>query len=324
MDEANRNLTVNKLSEKQIARAVKNSGLRRAIIRDRWLYIMLAIPLLHIFVFQYIPLYGILIAFQDYNSYLGFFRSKWVGLKHFEGIVTDEYFRKVFFNTVRIGTVSFVFSFPAPILLALLLNEVKHMVYKKSVQTLTYLPHFISAVAICGMVVLMLEPETGLINIIAKAITGKSTYFMIESQWFIPVYVITGIWQSTGFSAIIYMAALSGIDPTLYESAVIDGANRFQRAIYITLPSIKPTVTMLLILGMPAIISVNFEKVLLLYRPIIYDVADVVPTYMYRRALLGADFSYGTAIGFFFSLLSLGLIAAANTVSKKLTETSLW
>jgi putative aldouronate transport system permease protein len=154
--------------------------------------------------------------------------------------------------------------------------------------------------------------------------TGESVYFITESKWFIPIYITMNIWKGTGFSAIIYIAALSGIDPTLYESAVIDGANRFQKAWYITLPSIKPTITMLLILGMPALIGVNFEQVLLLYRPITFEVADVVPTYMFRRGLLGGDFGYGTAVGFSFSLLSLALIFTANTISRKFSETSLW
>lgn len=302
----------------------KANPLLHSLLRDRWLYAMLMIPIIHIFIFNYIPMYGILIAFKDYNGYVGFFKSPWVGFKHFSGIMKDQYFWQVFFNTFRIGLTSFIFGFPAPILFALLLNEIKHKTYKKTIQTMTYLPYFISIVAICGMIMSMLEPSTGIVNSVMKSLTGKTIYFMTEPQWFIPIYIASNIWQGVGFGAIIYLAALSGIDPGLYESAIIDGATRLQRAIYITLPSIKPTIIMLMILGMPGILSVNFEKVLMLYRPIIYEIADVIPTYIYRRGLLGADFSYGTAAGFFMSVMGLLIISLTNKISKSVGDISLW
>ena len=319
-------LTQNNVDPKNEVRFLnKKAGpLAHSLLRDRWLYIMLLIPLAHIFIFNYIPMYGILVAFKDYNTYLGFLKSPWVGLKHFLTIVNDIQFWKVFFNTFRIGVLSFLFGFPAPIIFALLLNEIKHKKYKKTIQTMTYLPYFISVVAICGIIYAFTQPTTGIINVMIKALTGKSIYFLTEPGWFIPIYIITNIWQGLGFGAIIYLAALSGIDPGLYESAIIDGATRFQRVIYITLPSIKPTIIMLMILGIPGIISVNFEKILLLYRPIIYEVADVIPTYMYRKGLLGAEFSYGTAVGLFLSLISLFIIITSNALSKKFSEIGLW
>lgn len=302
----------------------KANPLLHSLLRDRWLYLMILIPVVHIFVFSYIPMYGILISFKDYNSYVGFLKSPWIGFDNFEDIINDKYFWKVFINTLRIGLISFIFGFPAPIVFALLLNEIKNKAYKSMIQTMTYLPYFISVVAICGMILAMLEPSTGIITTVIKSIFGRTIYFMTEQQWFIPVYIASNIWQGTGFGAIIYLAALSGVDPELYESAVIDGATRFQRAVYITLPSIKPTIVMLMILGMPSILSVNFEKVLMLYRPILYDIADVIPTYIYRRGLLGADFSYGTAVGFFMSVVALVIIFVTNKISKAVSDFSLW
>lgn len=292
--------------------------------RDRWLFFMLLFPIVHVFIFSYIPMYGVLIVFKDYNAFVGFFASPWVGFTNFDQVLNDSYFWQVFFNTVRIGSLSFIFGFPAPIILALLLNEVKSEKFKRTVQSLTYLPHFISIIVICGIIVAMLSPSTGLINLLVKSIFGESIYFMTEPSWFIPIFVISNIWVATGFGAIIYLAALSGIDPVLYESAVIDGASRWQKAIYITLPGIMPTVMILLILGMPALISVNFEKVLLLYHPLTYEVADVIPTYIYRKGLLGGQFSYGATVGFFLSVLALIIIMITNYISKKTSDYSLW
>lgn len=294
------------------------------LIRDRWLYMMLGVPLIHILIFQYIPMYGQLIVFQDYDLYSGFFHSKWIGFENIVKVVNDPFFWRVFLNTVRLGLVTFIFCFPAPILFALLLNEVKREKYKKFVQTVTYMPNFVSMVVICGIIIGMLAPSTGFINLLIKTITGQTIYFMIESEWFIPIYVISDIWIGVGFGAIIYLAALSGIDPTLYESADMDGANRFQKAIWITIPSIKSTILMLLILGMPGIISVNFEKVLLLYHPLTYEVADVIPTYVYRKGLLGGEFSYGATVGLFLSVISFGIIVMTNKLVKKYAGTSLW
>lgn len=292
--------------------------------RDRWLFFMLLFPVVHVFIFSYIPMYGVLIVFKDYNVFSGFFASPWIGFTNFDQVFQDPYFWKVFWNTVRLGAVTFMFGFPAPIVLALLLNEIRSGKFKKTVQSLTYLPHFVSIIVICGIIVGMLSPSTGLINLIIESVTGKTIYFMTEPGWFIPVFVISHIWVATGFGAIIYLAALSGIDPMLYESAVMDGASRLQKAIYITVPGIMPTVVILLILGMPALISVNFEKVLLLYTPLTYEVADVIPTYIYRKGLLGGQFSYGATVGLFLSVISLLIIAFTNYISKKFSEYSLW
>lgn len=292
--------------------------------RDRWLFFMLLFPVAHVFIFSYIPMYGVLIVFKDYDVFSGFFASPWIGFDNFDQVFQDPYFWKVFWNTVRLGTISFVFGFPVPVIFALLLNEIKNLKFKKTVQTLTYVPHFISIIVICGIIVSMLSPSTGIVNLIIESITGKTVYFLTEPDWFIPVFVISNIWVGVGFGAIIYLAALSGVDPMLYESAVIDGTTRFQRVIYITIPGILPTIVIMLILAMPALISVNFEKVLLLYNPLTYEVADVIPTYIYRKGLLGGQFSYGATVGLFLSVISLLLIAVTNFISKKFSDYSLW
>ena len=305
-------------------RTSRGASLRADLIRDRWLYLMLLVPLVHILVFLYIPMYGITIAFKEFNAFLGYWRSPWVGLKHFIRVFEDDHFWVAFLNTLKFGISSLVFGFPAPILFALLLNELRHRIYKGTVQTFLYIPNFISMVVIAGIIIDLLDPNSGLVNGLIVAAGGQPIYFMVERPWFLPIYIGSEIWQTTGFGMIIYLAAMSGIDPQLYEAATIDGANRVRRAWHVTLPGIRPTIAILLILRIPGIVHANFEKILLLYRPITYDVADVIQTYIYRKGLLGADWTFGTASGFFLAVLNLILLLTANTVSRRVSEYRLW
>ena len=305
-------------------RTTRGASLRADLIRDRWLYLMLLVPLVHILVFLYIPMYGITIAFKEFNAFLGYWRSPWVGLKHFIRVFEDDHFWVAFLNTLKFGISSLVFGFPAPILFALLLNELRHRIYKGTVQTFLYIPNFISMVVIAGIIIDLLDPNSGLVNGVIAAAGGQPIYFMVERPWFLPIYIGSEIWQTTGFGMIIYLAAMSGIDPQLYEAATIDGANRVRRAWHVTVPGIRPTIAILLILRIPGIVHANFEKILLLYRPITYDVADVIQTYIYRKGLLGADWTFGTASGFFLAVLNLILLLTANTVSRRVSEYRLW
>ena len=305
-------------------RTTRGASLRADLVRDRWLYLMLLVPLVHILVFLYIPMYGITIAFKEFNAFLGYWRSPWVGLKHFIRVFEDDHFWVAFLNTLKFGISSLVLGFPAPILFALLLNELRHRIYKGTVQTFLYIPNFISMVVIAGIIIDLLDPNSGLVNGLIVAAGGQPIYFMVERPWFLPIYIGSEIWQTTGFGMIIYLAAMSGIDPQLYEAATIDGANRARRAWHVTLPGIRPTIAILLILRIPGIVHANFEKILLLYRPITYDVADVIQTYIYRKGLLGADWTFGTASGFFLAVLNLILLLTANTVSRRVSEYRLW
>ena len=300
------------------------------IKRYKIIYLLMLIPIIEIIVFNYAPMYGIIVAFKKYKASRGIWGSDWVGLKWFNQFIFNPYFWKTFKNTFLLGTYSLLWSFPAPIILALLLNEIRVERFKKIVQTVTYLPYFISMVAICSMILAMLSPTTGAINQMLGVIGVQPIYFMTEARYFRTIYVASGIWQGVGWGTIIYLAALAGVDQELYEAATIDGANRFQKMWYISLSSIKPTISILLILSVPGIISANFEKVLLLYNEVIYDTADVMSTYLYRLAfgtskVAGGQVEQGAAIGLFNSVISFALIMMSNRISKFFDNTaSLW
>ncbi len=293
------------------------------IWQHRHLYLMLIIPLLYYLLFCYWPMYGIQIAFKKYNIRQGIEGSKWVGLKYFEKYLTDDYFWKVVRNTMLLNIYSLLFSFPMPILLALLLNELRSSAYKKVVQTVSYLPHFISTVVLCGMVVNFLA-NSGPINDIIENMGGERIQFLMEAKYFRTIYIASGIWQNIGWNSIIYFAAISAVDPSLYEAALMDGAGRFKQAIHVTIPAILPTVTIMLIMAIGSLLSVGYEKIILLYNGATYETADVISTYVYRKGIQGADYSYSTAVGLFQSLIGLGFIWGANKFSAYVSETSLW
>jgi len=274
--------------------------------------------------FCYVPMYGIVIAFKDYNIFRGIAASPWAGLKYFRQFFNSVFFWRHIRNTFSISFYGLIFGFPAPIILALLFNELRNGLFKKSVQTISYLPHFISLVVICGMIINMFSLQNGLVNTILEPLIGHKINFLNDNKWFRTIYVGSGIWQSFGWNSIIYLAALSGIDPNLYEAAKIDGAGRLRQIWHISLPGIKGTIITLLILQVGHMMSVGFEKIILLYNPTTYETADVVSTYVYRMGIQGTQYSFSAAVGLFNSVINVVLLLSANWISKKVSDYSLW
>jgi len=290
---------------------------------NKELYLMILPVLLYFFVFSYIPMYGASIAFKDFSPAKGIIDSDWVGLKHFIKFFDSIYFVRVLKNTLLISLASLGFGFPAPIILALLLNEVRVKWFKSTVQTITYLPHFISLVVIIGLLK-EFSITTGLFNDIIAFFNMNRVPLLQKPEYFRTLYVGSEIWQTIGWNSIIYLAALSGIDQQLYEAARVDGANRWKQMIHITLPGIQNTIIILLILKMGSLFSVGFEKIILMYNPSTYEVADVISSYVYRTGLMDMSFSYSTAVGLFNSIMNFSLLLMANHLSKKFGKTSLW
>lgn len=297
----------------------------KSLLRDRQLYYMLIPFLLWYLVFLYKPMYGLQIAFKDFSLYRSIADSPWIGLEHFKNFFNGPYFYRTVKNTFLINVWQLVFSFPIPIILALLLNEVRHTFFKRTVQTLTYLPHFISVVVVAGFVTNFLSPSSGIVNILIKKFGGESIYFLTIPEYFRWIYVLSiDVWKDAGFSAIIYIAALSAVDPSLYEAARMDGANRWKQAIHVTLPAIMPTIAILLILKIGGFLEIGHEAIILLYQPVTYETADVISTYVYRAGLVNGDYAFATAVGLFNGIVALILVWFANAATKKLTNTGLW
>ncbi|TBL79602.1 sugar ABC transporter permease [Paenibacillus thalictri] len=297
--------------------------IRRSIYQSRHFYLMFLLPFLYYFMFHYVPMYGVIIAFKDYNVFQGIMNSPWVGTRYFEKFLTDPYFYKIFKNTLLIGIYHILFSFPAPIVLALLFNELTHLGFKRLVQTFSYLPHFLSTVVVAGMIVNFFA-YNGIVNNVLGKLGITPVHFLMLPEWFRSIYISSEIWQSVGWGAIIYLAALTSVDPQLYEAAKIDGANRWKQMLHITLPGIAPTIIILFIFNCGSVMSVSFEKILLLYNGSNAAASDVIPLYVYRRGLVASDFSYATAVGLCNSLIALFFLVSANKLSKKVSETSLW
>lgn len=288
------------------------------------LYIMLIPFLLYYIVFQYKPLAGLVVAFQDYSLFKGIGGSEWVGFKHFQDFFSSPYFGRTFRNTIVLNLLSLVFSFPAPIIFALLLNEIRQKTLKKTIQTLSYAPYFISTVVIAGIVINMLSPEYGIITTFVEWITGNRIYFISKPEYFRTIYITMGIWQTLGYGSIVYISAISSVDQELYEAAVLDGANKFKQIVHITIPSIITTIMTMLILRIGSLLASATDSILLLYQPATYEVADVIGTYVYREGLTNASYSYSTAVSLFNSVVGLILVAGANYASKKFTDYGLW
>ncbi|MCU6711458.1 ABC transporter permease subunit [Paenibacillus sp. J5C_2022] len=286
-------------------------------------YVIFFIPFAYYVLFHYVPMFGVLIAFKDYNVFQGVLDSPWVGFKYFREFLTEPYFYKLLRNTMLLGIYHLVFFFPAPIVLALLLNELRNQTFKRFVQTVSYLPHFLSTVVVVGMIVNLLSFE-GLLNDALQLLGISPRHFLMIPEWFRSIYIGSEIWQGIGWGSIIYLAAITTVDLDLYEAARIDGANRWKQMRHITLPSIAPTIIILLLFNIGAVLSVSFEKILLLYNPSNFETSDVISTYVYRRGLISSDFSYATAVGLFNSVISVVFLTAANRISKRLSETSLW
>ena len=282
------------------------------------------IPVLAYFaVFCYAPMAGILMAFEKYKPSTGLFHSKWVGFKNFTTFFKSYYFFRLLRNTITLSLKDIAFSFPAAIIFALMLNEVRNKFFKKTVQTISYLPYFISLVVVCGLVADFTEGG-GIISNLVEKLGGPKGGLLSNPKYFHTIFVASNIWQNLGYSSIVYLSALSAIDPQLYEAARVDGATRWQQTIHITLPALAPTIIIMLILRVGSIMTVSYQKVILLYSPATYDTADVISTFVYRKGLLDNDYGYSTAVGLFNSVVNLLLITGTNKLSKKFTETSLW
>lgn len=288
------------------------------------LYVLILPALLYFIIFHYGPMYGVQIAFRDYMPSLGIWGSPWVGFEHFKRFFDSYYFWDLMKNTIGISLYSLALGFPLPIILALGLNEIKDGPFKKSVQTITYAPHFISVVVIVGMIISFLSPSSGIINNALGFFGFESKAFMEDPRWFKTIYVLSGVWQSTGWSSVIYMAALSGIDPQLHEAATIDGASRLQRLWNINLPYLMPTMIILLIMNFGSVMSVGHEKVLLMQNPLNMPSSNIIATFTYQQGLLDAQYSYAAAIGLFNSAINAALLLFVNKISQKVSETSLF
>ncbi len=301
-------------------RNVRDSGLWTGLSRDKFLYLLALPGLLFFLVFKYIPMWGVLIAFQDYSPYAGFWHSPWVGWEHFHRFFSNPDFFRLFRNTMAINLLNLVFFFPLPIVLSLLLNELRSMAYKKFVQSVVYLPHFLSWVIIAGITYLMLSDSEGIVNKILAAIGAEKIHFLTEPHFFWGLLTVQSIWKECGWGTIIFLAAMAGIDPQLYEASRIDGAGRLRQMWHITLPGIKTVIIILLILRLGHIMDVGFEQVFLMMNSAVTDVADVFDTYVYRVGIQQGQFSFSTAVGLFKSVVGLTLVIIANQVAKKLGE----
>lgn len=298
-------------------------GILKDIRNNRLLYVMLIPVLLYFAVFHYFPMYGASIAFKDFSPRLGIMGSPWVGWEHFESFFNGIYFWRVVKNTLLISFYELLFGFPAPIILALLLNEVRRTVFKRTVQTITYMPHFISLVVVCG-IIKEFTMSDGLINDLLSLLGWERVSLLLEAEYFRTLFVTSGIWQNIGWGTIIYLAALAGIDQEQYEAARIDGASRWKQMLHVTLPGIMPTIIILFILEIGRIMNVGSEKIILLYNPSIYDTADVISSYVYRVGLQEFNYSFSSAVGLFNSAINFALVIGSNWLSRKMNKTSLW
>lgn len=296
---------------------------KKDLCRYAGAYLMVLPVIAFYIIFHYKPLYGIIIAFKDFSPMKGIWGSEWVGLQHFKDFFESYYFARVLKNTLRISLSTIIFGFPMPIIFALLLNEIKNMKFKRVVQTISYMPHFISGIVVCSMI-RMFTANTGIITYILTFFGVPEISLLTQSKYFLPIYVISGIWQEMGWGAIIYLSALSGINQELYEAAAIDGANRWKQTIHVTIPGIIPTIIIMILLRLGSVMNVGYEKVMLLYNEGIYDTADVISTFVYRRGLVNMEFSYSSAVNLFESVMNFLIVVVFNKISKKVTEVSLW
>jgi len=293
-------------------------------IKKNWLVYLMFLPVLLFYIcFILKPMYGALIAFQNYIPAKGMLGSQWVGFKHFIDFFNNHYFLRILKNTLVISGSSIVFGFPMPIILALLLNEIRSNAFKRTVQSISYIPHFISLVVVCGMIKTF-TASNGTITQLIVAMGGTDVSILSNPDAFVPVYIISDIWQNVGWDSIIYLAALTGINQELYEAATIDGANRWKQTIHVTLPGIAPTIIILLILRLGSVLGLGYEKIILLYNEITRETADVISSFVYRKGLIEMSWSYSSAVGLFNSVVNFICIVAANSISRKVTDTSLW
>lgn len=294
------------------------------VYKDRYLLLLFLPCFLYYILFKYVPMWGVLISFKDFKPFVGFLDSNWVGLKHYINFFSNPDAWRIIRNTLLLGVYSLLWCFPFPIIFALALNEVTRTRFKKFTQTISYMPHFLSAVVVCGMLVSFLSPIRGIINTIINLFGGQTINFLSNPSWFRIIYVVSEVWQTLGWGAIVYLAAISNVDPQYYEAARLDGASRLRQIWSITLPCIAPTVATMLILRVGSVLEVGLEKVLLLYSPAIYETSDIIATYVYRQGMVSGNMSYASAIGLFSSVINLVLLVAANYFSKKFSGTGLF
>ncbi|MFE5324357.1 ABC transporter permease [Paenibacillus sp. NPDC056579] len=304
--------------------AYRTGSFLMQIRKNKYLYLLLFPGVLWYFVYKYLPMYGVIIAFKEYNFSKGIWGSPWVGLKHFQFLFRNDDFLNIVKNTLLINIYELLFAFPVPIVLALLLNEMNSMLFKRTIQTVVYFPHFLSWVVFGGIIIQLLSPNEGLVNNLLRFFGIEPIFFLSKSEYFRPIVIVSSILKEAGWGAIIYLAALSSIDVDQYEAATIDGANRWDKLIHITLPGIRNTIVLMLILKVGYLLDVGFEQIYILYNPSVYDVGDVLSTYIYRIGLQGAQFSVTSAIGLFQSAIGFLLIWGTNRIAKKFSEVSLW
>jgi len=297
--------------------------LRRDFIRHRGIYLMFIPVIVYFVLFHYMPLYGAQIAFKDYTPSRGIEASRWVGMKHFNSFFNGLYFTRLLRNTLLLSLFQLLFGFPAPIILALLMNELRWKPFKKFVQSVTYMPYFISLMVVCSLII-NFTSMNGLINDIIVFFGGERTSLLLDPKYYRTIHVASGVWQNMGWNSIVYMAALSAIDQQLYEAAIIDGADRWQQTLHVTIPGLAPTIVIMLIMRMGQIMNVGFEKVILLYNQATYETADVISSFVYRKGLQEASYSFSAAVGLFNSVVNTVLLVGANSISRKLNETSLF
>lgn len=308
--------------------AMKQSSTKKSILKEYWhcryLFLLFLPVIIYFVIFHYIPMYGAQIAFKDFYPRLGIWGSEWVGFKHFDKLFHGMYFLPALRNTLIISFGKLIFGFPAPIILSLMLNEVRHSTYKKTVQTITYLPHFISWVVLASIVMEVLSPSRGVVNYVLQALGMDPIFFVGSKEWFRPVIIGSAMWRDTGWQTVVFLAAITGIDPQQYEAAEVDGANRIQRILHITLPGIAPTIVIMFIFAVGGIIADDFDQIYNLLNAQVLEVGEVIGTYTYRVGIQQMDYSYATAVGLFRNVVSLCLVTLTNTLSKKLSGNSLW
>ncbi len=306
------------------SRLQKSFGRRvwESIVRYRYLHLMVIPGLAFFLLFKYVPMYGIIIAFKNYKGAAGGFAAimdaPWIGFKNFQIFFKSLYCKRVFGNTIYLSILRLVFSFPAPILLALLINEIRSSKFKRTVQTITYMPYFLSWVVVAGLLNTLLSPDNGVINVIIKSLGGQPVYFLTSKTWFRPILIVSEIWKNIGYGSIVYLAAITSIDQEQYEASRVDGANKLQQIVHITLPAISEIIAIMLILQIGKMFDDNFDQIFNLYSPSVYEVSDVFETYIYRNGIQQSKFSYSAAVGLVKSVLALAMILFSNKASRKL------
>ncbi|GIO15951.1 protein LplB [Cohnella xylanilytica] len=304
--------------------SARRTGLAAKLRKDKWIYFLLAPGLLYFLIFKYVPMWGILLAFQDYQPFLGFWKSEWVGLDHFKVFFNNPEFFMLLRNTLTLSFYNLVFFFPMPIVLALLLNEVRRSFFKRTIQTLIYVPHFISMVIVASLTYVLLTTQGGFVNGLLEQYAGTKIDFLASPEWFRPMIVVQTIWKECGFGTIIFLAALAGVDVEQYEAAIMDGANRWRQAWHITLPSIRNTIVILLILRMGDVLDNGFEQIYLMLNPLNREVAEVFDTYVYMMGITQGAFSYSTAVGLFKAVVGVILVLGSNWLAKRFGQTGIY